>query len=245
MDEERLKEAVAHLARCLLLKPGFDDGERSVRKNATPMHALDPHIKLAFAVLQDLRDRFGEFAPNYCDVATETGRCIQVALRVATEHQQGRTRLGVPETLAASIVIEQINNFLLSKPARKRNDERSQLYNRSSLFLLGGVSSYDLAEKLDCDPSFLRRRLKNDLDEIEHIFGHFCKGNKGLRRQWQKPQKALPMWYTAEDEDREPLAAYAALTGKSNSAICGFGVDPEFDDLFDALTETLFIRKTA
>ena len=111
---EGLEEAALYVART---KPHFDDGERPVRQHASP--ASEREIRLAFAVLLELVDRIGEFAPGYCDAATVTGRAFQAALFVTRAHQLQMTGLGTAETIAAGIVVEQIGKFIASRPARK------------------------------------------------------------------------------------------------------------------------------
>jgi hypothetical protein len=218
-----LEETAMHIAR---MPPFYDDGEKPVRQHASS--SSDREIRLAFAVLLELVHRIAQIEPGYCDAATATGRAFQAALFVAKAHQLRMTCLGTAEKIAAGIVVEQISGFVVSKPARKWTqwDERSQLRNRTSLMLLAGISSYDIAGKLGLDPSFLRRRLKNDLDEIERRFGHFCKGNKALRRKWRKPQKPVSICYN--DDDYESRKAWDAAIFAS--------IDPAFDDLTETLS---------
>ena len=216
---EGLEETALYIART---KPHFDDDVRPVRRHASP--TSDREIRLAFAVLLELVDRIGEFAPGYCDAATATGRAFQAALFVSKAHCLKMTCLGVPETIAAGIVIEQIGKFIASRPARKwkRWDERSHLRNISALLSLGGMAACDIADKLGLDPSDLRRRLKNDVEEIEHRFGHFCKGNKALRRKWQLPEMPSRICYNADDRGSRDILAAAAILAS---------VDPDFDDV--------------
>lgn len=216
---ESLEETALYIART---KPHYDDAVRPVRQHATP--PSDREIKLAFAVLLELVDRISEIEPNYCDAATATGRAFQAALFVAKAHELQMIHLGTPEVLATGIIVELIGNFIRSKPARKwtRWDERSHLRKICALMSLGGIASCDLADKLGLDPSDLCRRIKNDLDEIERKFGHFCKGHKGLRRKWQLPE--MPSWicYNADDRGSRNILAAAAILGS---------VDPDFDDV--------------
>jgi hypothetical protein len=155
--------------------------------------------------MQEVVDRIGEIEPNCCDASTDTGRCLQAGLFVARAHQLQMTCLGTPEVIAAAIIVEQIGKFLASRPARKsaQFDERSHLRNISTLLSLGGMSSYTIADKLGLDPRNLRRKIESDLDAIERRFGHFCKGNKALRRKWRLPQKPIPMCYTDYLANRE------------------------------------------
>ena len=213
-----LEETALYIART---KPHYDDGERPVRKHATP--PSDREIKLAFAVMLEMVDRIGEIEPTFCDAATATGRAYQAALFVSKAHCLKMTYLGVPETIAAGIVIEQIGNFIRSKPARKwtRWDERSHLRNISALLSLGGMSSDAIAAKLGLDARNLRRKIENDVEQIERRFCHFCKGNKSLRKKWQLPEIATRMCYASSESSRDILAAAAILAS----------VDPEFDDV--------------
>jgi hypothetical protein len=133
------------------------------------------------------------------------------------------TCLGAPEVLAAGIVVEQIGNFIRSRPARKSAqwDEASQLRNLACLLSLGGLSSYTIGGRLGLDPRNLRRKIEGDLDAIERRFGNFCKKNKDLRRK---------MCYTDD---------YCEL-GKASAAAILAGLDPDFDDLTETLSGILF-----
>jgi hypothetical protein len=223
---EGLEETALYIART---KPNFDDDERPVRRHGSPPSPRE--IRLAFAVMQELLARIDDIEPNYCDAATETGRAYQAGLFVARAHQLQMTCLGTPEVIAAGIIIEQIGKFIATRPARKWTqwDERSHLRNISTLLSLGGMSSYEIADKLGCDPRDLQRRTKNDLDAIERIFGHFCKGNKGLRKKWQLPQKPIPIVYNdpCESEKASAAATFACL-------------HPDFDDLSEIFSQVLF-----
>jgi hypothetical protein len=151
-------------------------------------------------------------------------------LLVAKAHQLQMTCLGTPETIAAGIVVEQIGKFLASRPARKWTEwnERSHLRSICALLSLGGLSSYTIADKLGCDPRDLQRRTKKDLYEIERIFGHFCKGNKALRRKWQLPQKPNRICYTDDDCESGKASAPAIL------------LDADFDELSEIFSQVLF-----
>jgi hypothetical protein len=220
-----IEETALYIAR---LKPGYDDGERPVRKHATP--ALPHEIKLAFAVMQEMVDRIAEIEPNYCDAGTATGRCFQAALFVARAHQLQMTGLRAPVTLAAGIVIQQIREFLASRPTRKweRWDEASSLRRLSAMLSLGGMAASNIADKLGLDTSDLRKSVKKDLDEIERRFGHFCKGNKGLRKKWQLPEIAAPICYNSTLESEASAAPAFAV------------IDPDFDELSEIFSQVLF-----
>jgi hypothetical protein len=203
---------------------GFDDDARLVRQHAWP--PADREIKDAFAGMLELVDLIEDLNPGSCDASTVTGRAYQAALLVAKEHTSRRGRAsGTPLVIAAGIVIEQVGKFIASRPARRwaRWDERSYLRNTSTLLWLGGMSNYEIADKLGLDSRNLRREIENDLEEIEHIFGHFCKRNKGLRKKWKLPKIAETACYNTEDGDqsRDILAAAAMLAT----------VDPDFDDV--------------
>jgi hypothetical protein len=213
---EGLEETAIHIAR---MPPFYNDDERPVRQHASP--PLDRETRLAFAVMLEMVDRIDEVEPGYCDAPTVTGRAFQAAVLIAKAHQLKMTSLGTPETISAGIVIELIGGFIASKPARQSAqwDERSQLRNLSSLLLLAGVSSYSIGDRLGLDPSALRKRLKTDLDAIDHKFGHFCKNNKSLRRKWPLPQKPVSMCYNDDRESPKLIAAAAILAG----------IDPDWD----------------
>ena len=57
-------------------------------------------------------------------------------------------------------------------------DERSHLRKICALMSLGGMAACDIADKLGLDPSDLRRRLKNDVEEIERRIRPFLQGKQ-------------------------------------------------------------------
>jgi hypothetical protein len=98
----------------------------------------------------------------------------------------------------------------------------------SVMLSLGGWTTCNIAHKLGLDTSDLRKELKKDLDEIERRFGHFCKGNKGLREKWQLPEIASPICYNGSRESEASAApAFAVL-------------DRDFDDLSEIFQQVLF-----
>jgi hypothetical protein len=207
-----LEETAMHIA---MLPWGYDDELKPVRHQARSDH----DIRLAFAVLLELADLLDD---GRCDARTVTGRAIQAALVVATEARiMRRRKLWEPDKIATSIVMVLLADFFATKSA---HDKLSVL-----LLSLGGFSSH----RLGVDPSGLRRRIKSDLEAIEHRFGHLCKKNKALRKTWRRPQMANQMCYNDLKDG-----------GSGSSPATSFdapGIDPDFDNtLTDDIYRMLF-----
>jgi hypothetical protein len=137
-------------------------------------------LRLAFALMLGVADRIDEsdFPEVRCKAKTETGRAIQAAIKMA---QAAAVFGSVPadrrqEVAAAKRLIELVREFLGSKPKRQVSPGEADMLRLdwSSIFLLAGSTREHLARLLGCDGSALRKRLGNDLDEIERQYGHLC-----------------------------------------------------------------------
>jgi hypothetical protein len=136
--------------------------------------------------------------------------------------------------MAASIAIEAVGKFFGAKqPQKPPTDERTMLrWHAAAWFLLAGLSSYDLGDKLGCDPSALRKRFNNDLAAIENEFGHFCNDFKLLMKIWPLPQNEDSICYTTSQDNS---SAELSETGFDVS------IDPDFGDpKIEILTRFLF-----
>lgn len=179
----------------------FDDTPKPVMLHATP--PCDQDIKLAFAAMLELADRLNQYAGtvvDVCDAPTDTGRAVQAALLTARSWQEGRP-VGTPEVMAAKIVMGLVCPFLADKLPRPVNQVAQARRKFSTLLMLGGRSSHQVAAFLRSDHSAICRRFKSDLVAIEARFGHFCKHYRSLRRKWPLPQKAKSTCYTESTID--------------------------------------------